>query len=406
MDPKKRSRTGITVLYCLVQMLYWSSGFTTVGFAAAYLGKIGFSNGTIGLISAAAGLAGFALVLGLSVRIDRAGTAFLYRLIAGILLIQIALILVFASVLSVGALSAVLYTLFLALGHVMNSLFSRLYFDIKRRGIHIDFGIARGLGSLAYAGCSFAVGYVLAQHPKTYVHSFTLLFYLLLLLVLLTLQRLSSRLPADPESIPDPEEKKTPLRVGAFLRNYRFFLILVLGISLVSASNKTFTTFLVNVVQGVGGDTRSFTTITGFLALVEIPVMLLFSKIRRRSSVSTMLLLSLLLYAVKLGGAAAARSLPVLFAAVTAQTFAAGLYHPASVEFVRETIPHKDTAKCQALLDGAPVCVSFLTITGFGALLESLPTRTVCFFLFAFSVIGIAISRAVIRKIRNTSEAR
>lgn len=400
MSPKKRSRTWISLLYCLVQMLYWSSGFTTVGYATAYLGKIGFSNSSIGLITAVAGLIGFALMFCLSVWIDRAGSVFLYRAIVCILLIQVLLIAFFSSSQYAGLLPAVLYSLFISHAHAINSLLSKLYIDLKKRRIQIDFGIARGLGSLAYAGSSFSIGYLLAHRPEAYIHYLTLAFYLMLLIIMLTLQRLVCRLPVDHESVPAAREEKTKLRIGAFLRDYRFFIVLVFGISLVSASNKTFTTFLVNVVKGLGGETRSFTTITGFLALIEIPVMLFFSKIRRKHSISSMLLLSLILYAVKLGGAAAARSLPVLFIAVTTQTFAAGFYHPASVEYVRETIPHQDTAKCQALLDGAPVFVSFLTTTVFGALLDSAPTRFVCILLFALAVLGVSVSKLVIKKVQ------
>lgn len=400
MNQSGRSQASISVLYCLVQMLYWSSGFTTVGYATAYLGIIGFSNSSIGLITAVAGLIGFALVFCLSVWIDRAGTDSLYYAVIFILLLQVLMIAFFAFSRNAGLLPAVFYSLFLSHVHVMNSLFSKMYMDLKKRGNHINFGIARGLGSLAYAGSSFAIGYLLAHRPEVFIHSLTLVFYILLLLIILTLQRLACRLPEKHESVSVAGEEKNKLHIGAFFREYRFFLVLVLGISLVSASNKTFTTFLVNVVKGLGGDTRSFTTITGFLALIEIPVMLFFSKIRRKHSIASMLLLSLILYAVKLGGAAAAQSLPVLFAAVTAQTFAAGLYHPASVEFVREMIPYKDTAKCQALLDGAPVFVSFLTITGFGALLDTLPTRSVCILLFALAMLGTIVSKLVIKLVR------
>lgn len=406
MNPGNRSQKIITILYCLVQMLYWSSGFTTVGYAAAYLGKIGFSNGAIGLITAVAGLAGFALVFCLSVQIDHAGGPSLHRVIACILLLQMLLIAFFAFCRRAGVLPAVLYALFLADGHAMNSLFSKMYINLKKHGVRIDFGFARGLGSLAFAGSSFAIGYMIAQRPEVFVHYLTLAFYALLLPATLLIRKLAEGLPAELECTPAPAEEKAPLRTGAFLRDYRFFIILVLGVSLVSASNKTFTTFLVNVVQGLGGDTRSFTTISGFLALIEIPVMLFFSKIRRRRSISSMLLFSLLLYAVKLGGAAAARSLPVLFAAVSAQTFAAGLYHPASVEFVRETIPHKDTAKCQALLDGAPVFVSFLTITGFGVLLDSVPARRACLILFLLALLGTLICKLVISRVQLASPDR
>lgn len=397
---EKQNQALISALYCLAQMLYWSSGFATVGYAAAYLGSIGFSNRAIGLITALAGLTGFALVLALSVWIDRAGDGALTLGIGGVLVSQLLLIICLAAYRYAGFLPALLYTLFLSLGHVMNSLFSKLYIDLKTRGMGIDFGLARGLGSLAFAGSSFSIGYLLAQRPGLYVHWLTLVFYVLLLLVTLSLRLLCRRLPGKPESVSAAKRKETPLRIGPFLRDYRLFLVLVLGISLVSAANKTFTTFLVNLVVELGGDIGAFTRITGFLALIEIPVMLFFSRLRKRHSISAMLLMSLLLYAVKLGGAAAARSLPVLFAAVTAQTFAAGLYHPASVEFIRETIPHRDTAKCQALLDGAPVFVSFLTITGFGTLLDSLPARTVCLLLFLLALLGTFLSQAVIRHTR------
>lgn len=400
MINENRSRAPVALLYCLVQILYWSSGFATVGLAAAYLGRIGFSSGSIGFITAAAGPIGFMLVLCLSVRIDRAGPDTLYRVIAGLLTVQILLIAGLALSRYAGVVTALLYTLFLSHAHVMNSLFSKLYINLKKCGLRIDFGVARGLGSLAYGCSSFAAGYLMARHPERFVHSLTLIFYTLLLFVILALRMLSRRVPLPPDPVSPPAEEHPPLRLGAFLWNYRLFFVVALGLSIVSASNKTFTTFLVTIVEELGGDIRSFTAITGFLALIEIPLMLFFSKLRRKRDVPAMLLASLLLYAAKLGGAAWARSLPVLFAAVTAQAFAAGLYHPARVEYVREVIPHRDTAKCLAILDGTPVFLSFLTILGSGRLLDSIPARTVCLLLFLLALLGTLISGSVIFRVR------
>ena len=336
----------------------------------------------------------------LSVLLDRAEAGLLYRVISGILVFQLLLIGAFRVCSYSAPLFALLYTVFLSLSHVMNSLFSKLYIDLTEQGLHIDFGLSRGLGSLAYAGCSFFVSYLLSRQPDLFIHSVTAVIYIGLLFVILGLRALSRRLPGRPVAAPVPVEKHSPPRLRGFLRNYRPFLFLVLGISLVTASNRTFTTFLVVLVEELGGSLRSFTKITGFLALIEIPVMLFFSRFRKRHTISTLLVFSLLLYAVKLGGAAAARSLPVLFVAVTAQTFASGLFHPASVELVRETIPHRDAAKCHALLSGVPEYVAFLFISGFGRLLDIAPARVICFSLFLIALAGTLISRMASPKIK------
>lgn len=396
-------RRAVSALYCFAQILYWSSGFITIGYATAYLGSIGFSEGFIGLITAVGGLAGFLAALGFSVRIDKAGPGLLYRILGVVLASQLLLIVGLAFSQGDKTATALLYTVLLSFGHAMNSLFSKLYIDLKMRGIPIDFGFARGLGSLAYAGCSFLVGHSLQHYPQFYLHTLTWVLYLLLLIVTVLIGMINRRLPG--EALPRPEKERSSgrLRMGCFFRSYAAFLVLVIGISAVSASNRTFSTYLVNLVIELGGDVRSFTTITGFLALIEIPVMLFFSRLRRKHSLSNMLLVSLLLYALKLGGAAAAHSLPILFAAITTQTFAAGIFHPASVEFVRENIPLKDTAKCQAILDGGPVFVSFVTILCFGNMLERVPARTVCLLLFLLALAGTLISKLAIKKIGTVS---
>ena len=150
-------------LYNLMQLLYWTGGCAFVGFAAAFLQEIGFLNAEIGTISAASSAIGFALMLFVSARIDRTGgqSAYyaLFITVAAQTLLLPAILCPGKPCLTVSA----GYTLYLSLTLVLSSLVSKIYLDLRGEGVEIDFGFARGLGSLGYALGSLLLGYLLEK---------------------------------------------------------------------------------------------------------------------------------------------------------------------------------------------------------------------------------------------------
>ena len=171
------------------------------------------------------------------------------------------------------------------------------------------------------------------------------------------------------------------------------FALLILGISLVSAANKTVTVFLVNIVRSVQGDMAAFGMLSGYLAVLEVPVILLFPRLRRKFSLPALLLCSMLFYTLKIAGFAMADSVTALLAASSLHIFSTGIFQPASVEYVRETIPHRYTATAQGLMTGLPMLVSFAATSLFGILLDRGSVRSNLIILALLALCGTLLCR-------------
>ncbi|MBQ3211836.1 MAG: MFS transporter [Oscillospiraceae bacterium] len=381
---------SLNIAYCLIQFIYWTCGCIAIGFASAFLGKIGYSNSSIGLISAISSVLGFILMLSVSQHVDKNGGHAVYSsLMTGISVQAAALLLVFIIRIPCIAVS-ISYIVFMSITHIINTLISKLYMDLKEIGFEINFGIARGLGSLGYAMTSiFAGSLLMSIHPI-----FMLFICLCLFLILLSISlyiRKNALAQYNIISAPGCVKRADGLSLSNFIMSYKSFVFLVIGISLVSASNKTLTVFLVNIVDGVGGNARHFGIISAYLALIEVPVSFLFSNLKKRYSVSLLLFFSMVFYTLKITGYTFAGSFGVLIAASSLQAFSTGIYQPSAVEYVRENIPYNSTALAQSLMTGLPLLFSFISTVVFGFLLDKFSVSHVLPFTMLLAILGTAI---------------
>lgn len=390
-------------LYNLMQLLYWTGGCAFVGFAAAFLQEIGFLNAEIGTISAASSAIGFALMLFVSARIDRTdGQSAYYALfitVAAQTLLLPAILCPGKPCLTVSA----GYTLYLSLTLVLSSLVSKIYLDLRGEGVEIDFGFARGLGSLGYALGSLLLGYLLEM-----LHALPLLLLGHGLFLLLAAAAECIRRNGIHTEAAGKRTEEGGFRISALssiLKNYPRFLFLVLGIALVSCANKTLTLFLVNIVQNVGGNVASFGALGAFLSFLEVPVIFLFSRFRKKWNVAALLFASMLFYTLKIAGYCLAASVGALWATSLFHAFSTGLLHPASVEYVRETIPHRNSATAQSMINGAPLLFSFFASIIFGKLLDLNGTDLVLRLLLFLAALGTLICFLALHRRENIPSA-
>lgn len=378
-------------VYDAIQLCYWSGGCIALGFATAILQQLGYGNSAIGLISSFSSVLGFGLTMAVSRRIDRRGGRSAADWMVVIALVQAGLL---ASILLLpkpGIFPAVCYTAYMALTLCMSSVVSKLYMDLTRAGIPIRFGLSRGVGSAGYAVTSLCAGWLMARIAET---GLLLLGYGLFLIAALLALSLRPRLPKEP---PAPAPDCGGWKQG-FFGAAPGFALLVLGISLVSAANKTVTVFLVNIVQNVQGNTRTFGVVSGYLAVLEVPVIFLFSRLRRKFSLPCLLLCSMIFYTLKIAGFAMAGSVTALLLASSLHAFSTGIFQPASVEYIRDTIPHRYTATAQGLMTGLPMLVSFAATSLFGILLDSSSVRGNLIILTLLALCGTLVCWAAMYK--------
>lgn len=127
-------------------------------FGAVMLQARGCTNAELGGIMAAGNICGFILSPMLAERLDSSKRLTVYHALWAMQLFELALLTAFALIPGHGAAVAVIYTLYIAMEVCINPVNTQLYNLVELRGIHINYGLARGIGSLAFAAISAVLG--------------------------------------------------------------------------------------------------------------------------------------------------------------------------------------------------------------------------------------------------------
>ena len=141
--------------YASIQTFFWMCYASVMGFASMFLLDRGFDNSRVGILIAAAGLLSALLQPVIAAYADRPGSLSLGKLItlsgAGSLLCGAALLLTRQSM----ALTGLLYGSCMVLLQLTTPLVNALGIATVSGGERMNFGIARGFGSLGYAAAAY-----------------------------------------------------------------------------------------------------------------------------------------------------------------------------------------------------------------------------------------------------------
>ena len=347
----------LTVPYAFIQAAFWMNFCTAVSFASVYLLGLSYNNSQLGLILALGNLLGAVLGPELSAVVDRSEKISASLLIPPVLFLQAAFLLLLIFHPAKGFLTSVAYTLYIAFTLTVNSLNLKLYSDAVYHGLSINYGFARGIGSAAYVLLSIFLGILIERISIRLVPISGLLMCALQFAAFCLIRK---KLPF---SAPSADVSHRASSIFDFFRSNRRFSILLLGIALLFSSHNIIVTFLINITNNVGGDTGTMGLINGFMAAVEIPVMLFYQSLFGRFRPGRLMRVAFVFFILKAAAIAMAGSIPTLMAAFLLQAPSFALYTAAIVPYVNEVIPYEDSAKAQSLA---------YTMTSIGSVLASL----------------------------------
>ena len=348
---------NLTVPYALLQAAFWMSVCVAIGFAAVYLQTLGYSNTQLGAILAVGNTLGAALGPALSARIDADRRFSAAGFVPPVLAVEAAALLLLALFPVKGMVTTLAFTVFLAFCLSVNSLILKLYVDAEHSGTALSFSTARGIGSLAYVLASAALGPLVVRAgvrvlPLTGLGLCAAQFFF---------TRRIARVLREAETAGVRTARGSSMR--EFLQKYPGFCVVLLGMVFVFFSHNVLCNFMINVTRNVGGGTEVMGWINAFMAATEIPVMLLFPRVRGRRSSFFFLRIACLFFTLKIVAIALASSVPALFAASLLQGPSFGLYAACAVDYVGDVVPFEDSAKAQSL---------FFTMTTVGSVFASL----------------------------------
>lgn len=148
---------GATPRYTLMQSSYWASYCILLTFSSVYLLSKGFPNAQIGVILSLASVISALLQPVVSQIADGLKKISLYQFSAGLIVVQLAGS-ILLGVLPGQVPQAVIYGVLIVVLQLILPLCNALGMDCLNRGVPLNFGVARGGGSIAYGVFSSLCG--------------------------------------------------------------------------------------------------------------------------------------------------------------------------------------------------------------------------------------------------------
>lgn len=343
----KLNTRKLMIQYCILQGSYWASFCVIYAFATVFLLSRGFESSMIGVIIAAGNILGVVLQPMVASIADRSEKISLHKLTAMLSVIMI-LLLVLLYFVPNGLLAvAVLFLLTDTFLQVIQPLINSVSVYYVNQGVSVDFGSARGIGSLSYAAASYILGIVVEKFGTRSILMAGILVALVLLVTVLSMPVLSSS-AASRLGEKEPEQNDAGLIV--FAGRYKNFMLTLAGITLLFTFHNMNNAYLIKVIENVGGTSVDMGRMLSIAAVTELPVMFLFSRISKHFKSSTLLMVSSAFFAIRAAGFMLAGNVMTMYLAAMLQIGSFALYIPSSVYYVNETMLDQDKFKGQAVM--------------------------------------------------------
>lgn len=384
--PSVKSK-NLTVFYAFIQGLYWMNFAAIMGYSGYYLLAKDFSNTEIGIIIAVAGIISAILQPILASYADHPQSPSLKKLMQLLLLLQLifGILLLFVQIPTVIGL---LYGCSIALLQILTPFISALGMESINQGNNLNFGLARGMGSVAYAGLSYVLGIVTSWTGASAVPIFVMLITLSLTGVVALFPFTKVVASTAPKS-QAASNSSNPL---VFFRKYKRFSLVLLGCIFIYVSHVLLNNFTYQIIESKGGGSAQMGTATAIAAMCELPTLFLFSFIIRKIRCDILLRISGIFYAIKAIGSLLAPNVLTYYSVQTLQMLGWGLMTVVSVYYVNIIMEKEDVIKGQAYFTMTYTLGSVAAAFIGGALIDISGVNA----MLIFSVISVVIGAVIV----------
>ena len=327
--------------YAAVQGTYWAANCSLRGLTAVFLSYHGLTDGQIGYTSSLIYFCTITLSLLLSAWADRHPLSPLKRTVSALFLLALAAAGVLYLLPLPVLLMMVVYALDCCFHNCADSILNALMMQYVDNGIPARYGWPRGVGSITYATMAWVLGILMERYTPNIILPVFLLMCGLSLVAILTL--------------PDPGPRK--LRESGrkvsyieMLRSNPTLVLLLCACILAGMGQCAGSTFLIRVVEKLGGTSEELGLAMFIQAGVELPAMFASSWLLKRFSARGLLTLSFCAGGLKMLMLALVPSLPLLYGVMAFSVFCFGIFGFASVLFVNSIAGEQEKVRAQSLL--------------------------------------------------------
>ncbi|MGI5928555.1 MFS transporter [Pseudoflavonifractor sp.] len=331
--------------YIVMQMGYWAMFAAICAYLAALLGARGFSNSQIGLLIAIRCLAGIIFQPLLGGFADRHPEIPLKVIVSLSLALSLAASLAFLLwPMGMGGTAVILIILG---GFEISAypLMDAMAIQFINAGMPIRYSLGRGIGSMAYAITCVILG---LQTQAMGVES-PLITHAVLVAAVIALTISYPTFRSAPAAADAPPAEK-PHSVWYLLKNNPPFTLMLVAILLGLTACLPMSNFLVNVVESRGGNSANLGVALFLMGGFELPTAFFFQRMLRRLGSGKLILISMVFTVLKAVALLLSFNLATVLLAQPLQMLGYGLFTPASVYFVNESVPEADRVRGQTVM--------------------------------------------------------
>lgn len=394
------SRKSLNIKYMASQIFYFGAFAAMMGYASVYLLHKGFSNSTIGIILSLCSILAVFMQPALASFADNHKNIEIRKIINTIVAIAIILSVALLVIPTNQTLIFILIVAIFSLETTIMPLINTLAFIFEKYGIQINFGIARGLGSVAYALTSMALGYIVEWFSPDLLPICYVVFNALLFIVvhLFVLPKNAQIVDADEESETEAEVQEN-VSLLKFASKYKKFIVFLLGFVLVYFAHTIINNFFIQIITNVGGNSSDMGNAVFLAAMLELPTMAYFTKLSQKVNCGTLIKASIVLFLAKHAITYLATNMVMIYIAQVLQMGAYALFIPASVYYVNCKVDNKDIVKGQSFVTTSMTMSGvFANIIG-GILLDAVGVSEVLLIGVILSLIGAVIVLFTVEKV-------
>ena len=380
-----------TPYYALIQGLYWAIYCLMAGFASVFLLDRGFTNGQIGLILGLSYLLSAFLQPVIGSFFSRTGV----RLNLGIawLYVPVAL-LSLCILLPVGKiLLAVMIVIIFTIQSMLQPSINALHQSFETDGQLVNFGLARGIGSAAYALSSFLMGRLLMRFSPSILPASYGICVIVLIAVLFLARTgdVAVRLGKAEGSSYTEILRRQPT-MGLFL----------LGVLCMFLTYSFIETFLVQILISIGGNSGDLGTAITLSAMTELPAMILFSRFSRKGRGIRLFMVSIWCWLARDLLTLLAPNPAALFAVQLLNFVSVAVYVPGMMDYMRHVLPETLLLRGVTMAGTAATLGSLLATSLGGMLIDAIGVRSALAAVQLFPACGtVLLTIALLHAIRH-----
>ena len=380
----------LTGHYTLVQMAYWVSFVCVINFAAVILGANGFESSMVGTIIMLAAVASSFLQSWLGELSDRVSALTPRRITVAMCAVGIALALFLWKVPVGQTLKAILYVLVICDIYSVQPFITSMCFRYANAGIPVNFGLARGLGSVASACMSFMMGTIIAKHGPNVSLLWFAGIYAVLLVVSFAFLCKKEQEAEIARAYARPRKKKGSAL--AFFKKYRRFCLFLLGIVVLKSGNQILFTYMNRIVENVGGTSVHLGHAIAIASVTELPVMAFSKQLIKKFGAPSLLKFCAVFFLVKAAILTFSTSVGMIYFGQSFQMLSFALLIPVATEYCNQVVRIEDQVTGQALTAVAINTLSSAigTFTG-GILLQMIGLRPTLYCALTGVACGVVI---------------